>query len=169
MLRMSKRHIIEVAVRILALYLIVQLPMSIWGIMSMLSVKDIDMIRNPFLYKMGAVVSTGLYCIIVIFFLFKAESISKFIIKEDSNELIERQSKPKSLSLWIIVLGIYFCIISITGIVRELIQLPVYYNSSFSLSIIISKVVTLFIAIYMIFNSQRIENFILKRKRYKKL
>jgi hypothetical protein len=51
---MNKRSIIEIAIRIYALYLIIQVPMLLWGIVSVLSMDTSKFFTNPGCIGYGA-------------------------------------------------------------------------------------------------------------------
>ena len=54
---MDKKKLIEIAVRIYALYLLIQIPIALWAIVSVFAVDTSQFVINPFLYKTWAVIS----------------------------------------------------------------------------------------------------------------
>jgi len=164
---MTKRHIIEIAIRIYALYLLVQIPMSVWGIGSVFLMDYSQLVKDPLLYKAWAIVSPFLYFLISMFLLLKAENISKFIVgrHEIKTESDERFPPYSELSFWITLLGIYFLVTSISSIIAELIRTPIYVRDNYMWSIIIPKSIMIVAAYYMTFKSQKVADFILKNQR----
>lgn len=161
---MNKKNIVEIVIRIYALYLLVMIPMSIWGIISVFSMDNSQFIKNPALYKFSSIVYPFLYFIISMFLLSKAENIAQFIVGrgESKTKSTEKTLPYTQLSFWITLLGLYFFITSISTLISELIRMSSFLDDSFIWSIIISKGIVIIIACYMTFSSQKVESLILK-------
>jgi len=163
---MGKRNIIEIAIRMYALYLLVRVPMTLVGIVSAFAMDYSKLVKNPMLYKAWAIASPLLYFLIAMLLLLKSGDIAVFIVgRHEINGEPEEKMPYSELSFWIILLGIYFLVTSVSSIVAELVRTPLYVNDNFMWSILISKCVVAVTAYYMIFRSRKVANFILSGQR----
>ena len=160
---MDKEKIVEIAARIYGLYLLVKIPIALWGIISVFAMNQDQFVKNPFLYKTWAIINPVLYLIIAIFLIFKADYISKLIVGKSKS--IENDSGPgktyMQMSFWITLLGLYFVIESSASFIRNIIMHPPSWGNRYDWSIIISYGLQLFLSLYMVFRSENVENIIL--------
>ena len=168
---MNKRSIIEIAIRIYALYLIIQVPMLLWGIVSVFSMDTSKFLTNPELYRIWAIVNPFLYLLISLILLVKAPLISKAIVgkQEEDTKGYENSLQQSNLSFWITLVGLYFLVTYVSSIIEELIRIPITVGGHYVWSIIVAKGIVVAVAVFMAFRSKRVAELIWRKSQEKKL
>ena len=163
---MEKKKIIEIVSRVYGLYLLVQLPLALTGLIAVFSLEQAEFVKYPVLYRSWAVISPILYLIIASILISKADYISNLVVgKSDvrSENIPDTRHAHTKLSFWITLLGLYFLITSFSSMVRDLIRHPLYSGDSFAWSLLLSQGLIFLASIYMVFRSKQLESFILKK------
>ena len=166
---MNKRSIIEIAIRIYALYLIIQVPMLVWGIVSVFSMDTSKFVTNPELYRIWSVVNPFFYLLISLILLVKAPFISKAIVRkqEEDTRGYENNLQQSSLSFWITLLGLYFLVTYVSSMIEELIRIPIMAGGHYMWSIIVAKGIVIGVAVFMTFRSKRVAELIWRKSQEK--
>ena len=166
---MNKRSIIEIAIRIYALYLIIQVPMLLWGIVSVFSMDTPKFIINPELYRIWAIVNPFLYLLISLILLVKAPFISKAIVGKQEEDIkgYENSLQQSNLSFWITLVGLYFLVTYVSSMIEELIRIPIMTGNHYMWSIVVAKGIVIGVAGFMTFRSKRVAELILRRSQEK--
>ncbi|MCP4632014.1 MAG: hypothetical protein GY855_03735 [candidate division Zixibacteria bacterium] len=165
---MNKKVLIETAIRIYALYILVEIPMALWGLVTVFAVDQTQFIINPLLYQTWAIVCPFLYLIVSLLLLFKAESIARAIAgknDEENNSLRENISKDSNLAIWITLLGIYLLVTHFSSAIGELIRSPITSIDHYTWSVLVSKGIVIAASFFMTFHSKKVEDIILKRSK----
>ena len=139
---MSKKKAIEIAVRIYALYLLVQIPMALLGILPVFSLDNSKFIVNPALYRTWAIFNPFLYLLISLVLLAKAQLISRAIVgKEQENDTTLHETSPRhyQLSFWMTLLGLYLLVTYVSSIIRELMRTPIMASDHYMWSIVVPE------------------------------
>ena len=154
---MSKRSIVEIAIRIYALYLFTQVPMGLWGIISIFSMDISKFVTNPELYRIWAIVNPFLYLLISLILLIKAPFISKAIIGKQEEDSRDHESslQQANLSFWITLLGLYFLVTYVSSMIAELIRIPIMAADHYMWSIVVANGIVVGIAVFMTFSKQK--------------
>jgi len=162
---MNSQKAIEIASRIYGLYLLVQIPFSLSGLLSVFAVNQAEFIKNPLLYKVWAILHPLFYIIVAIILISKAEKISNFVAKKSKETTQTKENGPNyySLSFWLILLGIYFFIDSTSSLIRDLIRYPLHWGDSYSWSVLLSHGFTIITGCFLIFKTEWIESKIITK------
>jgi hypothetical protein len=166
---MNKRSIIEIAIRIYALYLIIQVPLLLWGIVSVFSTDISNFVTNPELYRIWAIILPFLYLLISLILLLKAPFISKAMVgkQEDDTRGYGNSLQQSNLSFWITLLGLYFLVTYVSSMIEELIRIPIMAVGHYMWSIIVAKGIVVGVAVFMTFRSKRVAELILRKSQEK--
>jgi hypothetical protein len=166
---MSKRSIIEIGIRIYALYLITQVPMALWAILSVFSIDTSKFVINPELYRIWAIANPFLYLLIALILLIKAPFISKAIIgkQEEDTRSHESSLQQSNLSFWITLLGLYFLVTYVSSMIAELIRIPIMAADHYMWSIVVANGIVIGVAFFMTFRSKRVAELILRKSQDK--
>ncbi len=166
---MNKRSIIEIAIRIYALYLITQVPMMLWGIVSVFSVDTSKFFTDPRLYRIWAIVNPFLYLLISWVLLIKAPWISKAIVGRQEEDAGDYESglQKSNLSFWITLLGLYFLVTYVSSMIGELITIPIRVRDHYMWSIVIAKGIVIGVGVFMTFRSKRVAELIWRKSQEK--
>ena len=166
---MSKRSIIEIAIRIYALYLIIQVPLLLWGVVSVFSTDISKFVTSPELYRIWAIVNPFLYLLISLTLLVKASFISKALVgkQEEDTKGYENNLQQSNLPFWITLLGLYFLVTYISSMIEELTRIPITFGGYYVWSIIVAKGIVIGVAVFMTFRSKRVAELILRKSQDK--
>jgi hypothetical protein len=159
---MNKRSIIEIVIRIYALYLIIQVPMLLWGIVSVFSMDTSKFFTNPELYRIWGIVNPFVYLLISLILLVKAPFISKAIVgkQEEDTRGYENPLQQSNLSFWITLLGLYFLVTYVSSMIEDLIRIPITVGDHYIWSIIVAKGIVIGGSVFMTFRSKRVAELI---------
>jgi hypothetical protein len=162
---MKKRSIIEIAIRIYALYLITQIPMALWGIVSVFSMDTSKFVTNPELYRIWAIANPFLFLLISLILLMKAPFISKAIVGKQVEDTGGHESSLQQLNLsfWITLLGLYFLVTYVSSMIAELIRIPIMAADHYMWSIIVANGMVICVAVFMTFRSKKVAELIMKK------
>jgi hypothetical protein len=146
---MNKRSIIEIAIRIYALYLITQVPMVLWGIVPVFAMDTSNFVTNPGLYRIWAIVNPFLYLFISLILLIKAPFISNVIVgkQEEDTRGHESSLQQSHLSFWITLLGLYFLITYVFSMIAELVKIPIMAGDHYMWSIVVANGIVIGVAV----------------------
>ena len=166
---MNRRSIIEIAIRIYALYMITQVPMVLWGIVSVFSIDTSTFVTNPELYRIWAIVNPFLYLLVSLILLTKAPFISKAIAgkQEEDTTVHDSSMKQSNLSFCIMLLGLYFLVTYVSSMISELIKIPIMAGGHYMWSIVVANGIVICVAVFMTFRSKRVAEFILRKSQDK--
>ncbi len=168
---MNKRSIMEIVIRIYALYLLIQVPMLLWGVVSVFSMDTSKFFTNPQLYRIWAMVSPILYLLISLILLIKAAFISKAIVGRQEEDAADYESglQKSNHSFWITLLGLYFLVTYVSSMIEELIRIPITVGGHYMWSIIVAKGIVIGVGVFMTFRSKRVAELIWRKSQGKKL
>ena len=166
---MNKRSIIEIAIRIYALYLIIQVPMLVWGIVSVFSMDTSKFVTNPELYRIWVIVNPFLYLLISLILLIKAPLISEVIVGKQQEDPRGHESslQQSNLSFWITLLGVYFLVTYVSSMIEEMVRIPIMAGGHYMWSIIVAKGIVIGVAVVMTFRSKRVADLIWRKSQEK--
>lgn len=159
---MSKKNLFETGLRLLGIYLLLQVPLASLRI-GMAFAHDVSEYFNHVLLYRSVVILSPLFLILMSsVLLFKASSIATFFISD--NNPVKQEPAPSgsiyTLSFWIILIGLFYLISSITKIISELMQFSVTFPAWLAWGSIFSQALMLFFAVAFIFRSNKIAGLI---------
>ena len=162
---MGIRKAVEIGIRIYGIYLLVQIPLSLWGIVFSFGANLEQFARNPRLYIIWSVVAPFLYLGIAIILILKAESISKIVTRETSEPSKDQQVELShyQLSFWITLLGINLLVTYVSKMLGNIMRTPLTIPDFFTASIVLPQGIVIGISLYMIFRSKNVERYINKK------
>ncbi|MCD4759430.1 hypothetical protein K8R33_00910 [archaeon] len=163
---MTTKKAIEIASRVYGLYLLIQIPFALAGLISVFAIKQDEFLKNPLLYKIWAFIHPVFYLIVAILLISKAEKISNFIAgkSKENSKAGEGLSNFSQLSFWLILLGVYFFITSTSSLIRDFFRFPISSGDSFIWSILLSHGFNIIVGILLITKTEWIESKINKDK-----
>ena len=162
---MNTKKAIEIASRIYGLYLLVQIPFALSGLLAVLAVNQNEFLKNPLLYKVWAIIHPLFYIIVAVILIFKAEKISNLIVRESNKSFQDYENGPNysRLSFWLILLGVYFVISATSFLIRDFIRFPINLGDNYSWSLLLSHGFSVIAGIFLILKHNWLESRIARK------
>ncbi len=163
---MNTKKAIEIASRIYGLYLLIQIPLALLGLLSAYAVDNEQFFKNPILYRVWATMLPLLYIIIATFLISKAKLIAKIVAGSESEIANQKDTNSPShtrLSFWIILLGIYFLISSGSKLIQSIVGQPIQLNNSYLWALVLSQGSVALLSLFLILKSEWLESKIVKK------
>ena len=171
---MTKEHILDIALKIFGIYCVVEIFKFVF-FLGPVFIRQSDKFWEHYTSKIGYLVSQIpyllLHLILAYIFLFKTQWIIRLVGVKDSgtSEIVDaRSSGWPTYSFWIKLLGLYYFVSSAAAIAAHALELVVKDSGSFHLywsgGSFLTNIMTLLLALFLIFKTERVEHFITKRK-----
>jgi hypothetical protein len=170
---MTKEHILDIALKVFGIYCIVE-ALKFFFLLGPLFIYQEEFWKH-YTSKIGYLVSQipylFLHLVLAYIFLFRTQWPIRLMGVKDSgtSEIIDNQSSGwVTYSFWIKILGLYYFVSSAAAIAAHTLELVVKDSGSFQIywsgGSILNNVITLFLALFFIFKTDRVEHLITKRK-----
>jgi len=160
---MNKRDILEVAIKIMGLYLVLSLLGSIAIVGGAISTADNQLIKNKTVYVGFTCLAALSYFIFAVAFLCRGRRIAEMLTRD--SEIGPDSERPllppyARLSFWVRILGLYFFVSVSSRLVSAIAQAGYTIRSGFWWSRIIGEAFELALAIIFVLKSERVSQFV---------
>jgi hypothetical protein len=164
---MDKRDVFEVAVKMLGLYLLLLFLGDIMVIGIAFSFKDNNPIENRTLYIVLSCLTTVLYLVFAVAFLWRGGRIAELLMRDSEIGSTEGQSTlPYArLGFWIKILGLYFFVHGLSKLVSAFARAGIRIPDTFLWSMIVGETLQLALSILFIFRSEYVSQFVYKHSK----
>jgi hypothetical protein len=160
---MSKRDVLEVAVKLVGLYAVFAFLQSIAWLAGIIASEDKQFVGSKTMYVSLACLAAVLYLVFAVAFLWRGRRIAEFLTQDsESSGIGERPAMPACarLGFWVRVLGLYFFVGGISEVVSAIAQAGITVRSPFGWSQVAGHVVQLAVSVVFIFRSERVSQFV---------
>jgi hypothetical protein len=160
---MNKRDILEVAIKIIGLYLVLLFVGSMSTVGGAISTADNQFIENKTVLVGLTCLAALLYFIFAVAFLCRGRRIAEMLTQDSEiGPASERPLLPPyaRLSFWVRLLGLYFFVSVSSRLVSAIAQAGYTIRSGFWWSRIIGEAFELILAIIFVLKSERVSQFV---------
>jgi len=171
---MTKEQILDIALKVFGIYCVVETLKFVFFV-GPLFIRQSDKFWEHYTSKLWYLASQIpyflLHLILAYIFLFRTKWLISLLGGKDygTSEVIAFQpSGLSTYSFWIKILGLYYFVSSAAAIVAHALELVVKDSGSFHVywsgGSFLTNVITLLLALLLIFKTERVEDFITRRK-----
>jgi len=160
---MSKRDVLEVAIKIMGLYSLLAFFGSIPAMGGAIATADNSLIQNKSVYVWFTCIGASLYFVFAVAFLWRARRIAEMLTRDSEiGRAGERTELPSysRLDFWVKILGLYFLVGVSSRLFSDVAHAGYTVLSGFWWSKVLGEAFEVCLAVILVFKSKQVSHFI---------
>lgn len=160
---MSKRDVLEVAVKLVGLYALFAFLQSITMLAGVIASADKQFVGSKTVFVSFICLASILYLVFAVAFLWRGRRIAELLTRDSEMSATgQRAVLPPyaPLGFWVRILGLYFFVGGVSELVSAIAEAGITERSPFWWSRLAGHVVQLAVSLAFIFRSERVSQFV---------